>query len=1005
MINKIHPFFLLLIPLIDIQGQSSLPVIYDFRADTVGNVREGIFQVCPETKYISGGYGIITDGAKSYADDPIPVVDKTLSDGVVTDGLFHFRTHIPTGKFLVELSLGAGTKSIWRGKIVINDALRDTSLVQYKSSFEADDPPLYWSRLYPVQDMDSLLDIRISGNGQPVMVSYLRIFPANYGPIRWKEGRIIETGNLEAPNASLAIKLINQGAIQEAERIIAIIEEKDFGYEKALLLLALSSRMEIESPVAYIEWARRLLESENQINGHPDIILHLNLIRKFTDAVAWSKMGGYDWAVKSTGAGIFPRQDLAAQLLENGLTVDGYPLQTRFAWELGKIAFWMWVEEHAPVNKTRADSLFAWLYRYYPKHELLREYMGNNPWPDPVKIGSVDTVHPAWAVYSDQALQSVNSLINFWVTNRQASNGELGGKYDDDVEILRWWPVSILASGNDTALMGMKRLVDGIWNSGWIYKGFSKKVRDVEHSSEPVSDTQPLMIGFEFGNPVYVERCMESIKGIRDLWTGMNSRGHRHFKSGWYSSTRIDTTPPKDCDLPMNARTVNALRWLAWYNQHPFALQFLREWGDAWLEDCLRTDNGKPYGVVPSAIRYSDDAIGGHADNWHHPGLFWRYYDFNGGIHILNQLLVTWILTSEDKYLEPIYSGIRIIGSYTDDQILQAEVGSEAWVAGVLKKSDGFAQTLEQWRLYSGDNRYDSLLTKMGSDYLKYRLTGDKELLSNGAYRILEGSQRNRKLLTSEGMFTDRIEIGDMHKAEDWGTDFLQSMYLGNTTSSGFFPFYRISYEGFPKAFSSLVLENTSNHLRVLVYNLDTVSHSGQINLWMMKPGLYQFLQGNDHNQDDIADDISSNDQFNMINHFGTHPLVLPPGKVQVLEIKLMKSYEQPGDLADLAITGDELRIRTDEHSGDKFLEIPVHNIGTAAAAKINVRLLNEEKEIAKQLIEKLPAPLDLEPKIQVIRFRLSLKELQKHSFRIMVSIENNKKEITLLNNVVQIKL
>ena len=48
--------------------------------------------------------------------------------------------------------------------------------------------------------------------------------------------------------------------------------------------------------------------------------------------------------------------------------------------------------------------------------------------------------------------------------------------------MLRWWFISRLASDDQLALTGMRKLVDGIWDSGWITDGFSTKVRDVEHS-------------------------------------------------------------------------------------------------------------------------------------------------------------------------------------------------------------------------------------------------------------------------------------------------------------------------------------------------------------------------------------------------------------------------------------------------------------------------------------------------------------------------------------------
>ena len=367
-----------------------------------------------------------------------------------------------------------------------------------------------------------------------------------------------------------------------------------------------------------------------------------------------------------------------------------------------------------------------------------------------------------------------------------------------------------------------------------------------------------MMVGLDFGNPKYVERCMESIQGIRDMWTGINDYGHRHFKSSWYSYKEIDSLPPKDCDVPMNTRTVRALRWLAWYNYHPFAMQFMKEWGDAWLEDCRRTDNGKPYGIVPSAIRYYDDRIGGHADNWHHPGLFWSYYDFGGGIRIMQQMLATYTMTGEEKYLEPIVVGLELISKYRNTEAGNPEIGSEAWVAGLLKNSEDFASVTEQWRIITGNKNFDDVLMSTGSDYLKYRISGNKNYIVRGSQRIIDGIIYGKELISTEGYYTDRIEIGDIHKSDEWASSHLESAYLGSTLDEGFHPFYHISWNGFGDDFAALVVESNSIYLKILVYNFLDQAQEGELNLWHLLPGKYLYRQGKDMNEDDLIDSLVS---------------------------------------------------------------------------------------------------------------------------------------------------
>ena len=368
----------------------------------------------------------------------------------------------------------------------------------------------------------------------------------------------------------------------------------------------------------------------------------------------------------------------------------------------------------------------------------------------------------------------------------------------------------------------------GIWHSDWITDGFSRRVRDVEHAAEPVADTQPMMIGLDYGNPVYVERCMESIRGLRDLWTGVNSRGHRHFRSSWYSSTRIDARPPRDCDVPMNTRTVRAARWLAWYNLHPFAMRFLREWGDAWLEDSLRTDKGKPHGIPPAAVRFADDALGGHSDNWHNPDMFRDYYNFRGGVMMFQQFLVNYLLFDDPKYLKPIELALDLVARHHGKSVEGAPEGSEAWVAGILRNSEGFRNTVAQWRLLASNPDLDDLLREIGSEYLKFRLTNDTGFLVKGSLPIIERMTFNRDLLTTEASFTDRVEIRNIHGGEDWGTSHLESMFTGGTLSDGFYPFYAVSWDGLGSDFTAVVMEANREEIRVLAYNLGEETSQGQ---------------------------------------------------------------------------------------------------------------------------------------------------------------------------------
>src|SRR5690606_8597131 len=128
----------------------------------------------------------------------------------------------------------------------------------------------------------------------------------------------------------------------------------------------------------------------------------------------------------------------------------------------------------------------------YPDAALIKMYLGEKiPFAIQYKVDTAGA--PQWAVKQHEAMQRMLKVIHWWVNEKQIANGELGGKYGDDVEILRWWLPAILGADDATAKKGYIRLVDGVWNSGILERGFAKAVDDVEHSAELFRDTHPAM--------------------------------------------------------------------------------------------------------------------------------------------------------------------------------------------------------------------------------------------------------------------------------------------------------------------------------------------------------------------------------------------------------------------------------------------------------------------------------------------------------------------------------
>lgn len=1012
MIDFSKVIFLCLLSLQGLQAASLLTdkLVFDFAPQKNPAVHSCRF-VFEHSFYEKGvGYGLLTRRVRSFKAETLTLQDEVSRDGLAADSLLSFQVDLEPGHYVIHLIMDGGRLGAWHGSIRFNEQLVATELLPYRLNAEGDEPPDNWFLMARVDLQKPGLTISVTARDQPTTVSGVSIYADDPGPLTMQNGQLAARMNLQGPNAALILRLLNGGRVVAAQKLIEVIPDSLFGYEKAFWLMALAGRLEIEQPRPLLEWALRLLQLERPKKPQA-VAIHLHYLNTFLQADSYYKMAGWDWAVAQTQAGIFERQDFAARSWEMLVRLPQHPLYHRVLWEIGKLCYHGWVEEHEARLLARSDECFQELLSYYPQHRTLLTFLGVKFCPDQERKLQAQADVPAWALESVKAMQGLQRLLHYWVQNRQADNGEFGGKYDDDVEMLRWWPVSRLALNDSLALLGMERLVNGIWHSGWIANGFSAKVRDVEHAAEPVADTQPMMIGLDYGNPVYVERCMQSVKGLRDLWTGINQKGHRHFKSSWYSATQMDQRPPRDCDVPMNTRTVQALRWLAWYNRHPFAMQFLREWCDAWLQDCLRTDRGKPAGVVPPAIRFDDDAVSPYGDAWHQPNMFWSYYNFSGGHQMLLQFLAAYDLFHDAKYLQPVETAIRLLKQYPNAAEDTVTAGSEAWVAQRLAHSSALGEILEVWRMVTGHTHEDSLLSRFGSDYVKFVISQKPSLLAANAKGMSESLLCQGELLTVEGYFTDRIDIADHRQAKNWAAAHLESMYTGVSFNDGFYPFYPLTWYGLDEEMTALVLSAAPERMRVLVWNPFRETRPVTLALWRLQPGIYSLSQGVDADWNLEMDRVEIHESLAIAQRPFLLKTILSAGSATCIDLKRQKGFavadEHP--LPDLALGPQDIRVQAQSNSNRYTVSITVHNIGSAGARNVQVVLHSRvakqaDKILCRQMIPVLDAPLDLEPRVHTVHFKVDVDALNSGLIYATVDQRNAVQEINENNNSVPVR-
>jgi hypothetical protein len=393
-------------------------------------------------------------------------------------------------------------------------------------------------------------------------------------------------------------------------------------------------------------------------------------------------------------------------------------------------------------------------------------------------------------------------------------------------------------SGDRKVTAAFGRLAEGVWFSRRMHRGYSREPRDVEHSAEFVADTVPMM-AFLTRSEEWLARLAWSHAHMRDLWTGRNAHGDLQFKSAWFGATEINPSPPRNRDVAMNTRATKAVRWLAWLRPDPAADSLLHAWSTTWAKAALRTEKGKPAGLFPASLRWPDAAFNGDEPSWHRANMFWHYFDWRPDGMLYDQLLCSWLRTRDDALLEPLRRTLALLTEHSPAAAAAPE-GSAAWAANSLLRSPEFWGVVAQWRLETGDTRFDPLLLQHAPPYLRFRLGGGAQALAEGITRtLLEHLRYNTPMRTTEVLFTDRIHVAQ--DVGNWdGTDLLVAMLTGNHAPNGLSPYYHVAWETAPPAFTALVTAAGPREFAADLFLHQPATAAINARLFRLSPGPYR---------------------------------------------------------------------------------------------------------------------------------------------------------------------
>jgi hypothetical protein len=438
--------------------------------------------------------------------------------------------------------------------------------------------------------------------------------------------------------------------------------------------------------------------------------------------------------------------------------------------------------------------------------------------------------------------------------------------------------------------------------------------------------------------------------------------------------------PGTQNDSRINYRPASPAFAVLRYNNLPALSRLFVQWADAWLAASMSTDKGKPRGIIPQEIGFARSEMGGtNAPTWYkadnQPGKDTNY-DWEGaaGYHeaIVELFQYAAEATGDKKYLEPLEIEAAFVREHCPPPVCRSEYarggrlhasmwmnlqpGSNAWVAARLATWPG------KWEQIRGG-------------------VGNLVTVEQAAARSAEENSWAKKRwphVTTESIATDRIGwIG-------WGNA-LRSMTAYGVQGQQLL----VTYRGWGREFAAMVERADASGLRVRLYNMSREERAGGVVPWGLQVGAqYRCRAG-------------AGEQTMVLRSLGQEIPVVLPGRTEIV-LDVTRASEAPARrlVSDLALSSADVRFIPEYHR----LDVSVHNIGAAAARRVVVALMEGGREVGRQVIPNIEAPVDLDPKVVRVGFEFTPTR-PRHAFTVVIDPDGTIEELTDRNNRVTVEI
>jgi len=496
--------------------------------------------------------------------------------------------------------------------------------------------------------------------------------------------------------------------------------------------------------------------------------------------------------------------------------------------------------------------------------------------------------------------------------------------------------------------------MEAFYNNGMFSNGLSAIQTDELHTYEEGIQVLPQVMLVDYANPKHVERIMETAKALERV-AGVNSAGHRHIRSSYYSGEKLSEESVWEWSKPYSYLVLHPAMSLVEYNGHPAAKKLMLELADGVLAH--RKQDGRGNWIIDTTINFRTDE------------------GQPGGLGVIAHLLwgaYRW--TGDKKYLQPLLDmnagAVGTINANAIDLLSVRGTWGKQIAASVTPQSGGDLQR-----------------------HIAWQITGNKQYLEELYADQIKAASIREYINTLGHLWSDRVSVNhnELQRARLGGLAITRNaLYPGHAAS------WKFDAPATGESVAILIPDATTTWMKIIAYNLETAPVNAVMTAWDIEPGLWDVTQGIDSDGDDTADRgaISWSAE---LERAGDLELTFAPRAVTIIQLKLKKKGTPYWSRPDLGIGKDDVTVE------GNTIRVKVHNIGAVDAPAATVTLRDQMgKALVSMPVPEIKAPLDYTPRIAEVTLQAPPGTDLK-GFSVTVDSGEKVKEITRKNNSVRL--